>query len=192
MRRSTTARPSARRWPVSWTALDTIIDDLSDGLNQAVTHAVQQAVTAAVQEAVEGVLQAVTANPELLRKLAAPLPPSTDPDAEQPNVSPASDRPAGPVARVRGWVSARLRQAGAACAAVKRRASSLLAGVYDRPWRPWLLTVLALGTAAVAATYFYGPLLAAGAGVLTAWLMARVLSARDALRRLLARGPIAA
>ena len=172
--------------------LDSIIDDLSDGLNQAVAHAVTQAVTVAVQQAVEGVVQAVTANPQLLHNLAGRLPPSTDPDAEQPNVSPAADKPAGPVARVRRWMLARLRQGGEACAAVKRRAGALLAGVYDRLSRPRLLTVLTFGTAVAVLAYFYGPLLAAGAGFLTAWLTARLLSARDALRRLMTAEPIAA
>jgi hypothetical protein len=158
-----------------------------------VTHAVKEAVTDAVQQTVEGVLQAITADPELLRSFAARAAPPTDPPAaEQPTASPAEDKPAGPVARVRGWVSARLHQAGSACAAVKRRAGALFAGVYDRVSRPRLLTVLALGTAAVAAAYFYGPLLAAGAGVLAAWLMARLLSARNALRRLMTAEPIAA
>jgi hypothetical protein len=153
---------------------------------------VKLAVTETVQQAVEGVLQAVTAHPELLHGLAAQLAPPAAPALEQLNAGTAADRPAGPVGRVRAWVSSRLRQAGSACAAVKRRAGSLLACVYDRLSRPRLLTIIAVGTGAAALAYLYGPVLAAGAGVLAAWLLARLGRARDGLYRLLAPEPMAA
>src|SRR5262245_24534961 len=127
--------------------LDGIIDDLSEGLNQAVAHVVQQSVTTAVQQAIEGLMQAVVANPELLRTLADRLAPPAPEGAPSPVPSKASVPP---------------RRSGGALAAVRRRAGALLDGVRSRLRLVRLpLIVLALGGVAVAS--LAGPWLSAAA-----------------------------
>src|SRR5215470_537784 len=132
--------------------LDGIIDDLSEGLNQAVAHVVQQSVTTAVGQAIEGLLQAVVANPELVRTLADRLTPPAPPDPAPP---------------AQGKGPAPSRRAGGVLAAVRRRAGVLLDGLRSRlrPVRLPLI-ILAVGGIAVAVTFLAGPWLACAAGCL--------------------------
>lgn len=117
---NTNGRPVRKSLAEQLDRLEGVIETLADGLNQTVAEVVKEAVTVAVQQAIEGMIQAVMANPQLLRHLAGQV--------NAPTANAAESKPTQPSLLKRAWQWMRTK-AGNACTAIKVKARRLVSSV---------------------------------------------------------------
>ena len=175
--------------------LDRILDALSDGLNEAVAtavegaveRAVRQAVGQAVRETLQALVSEALTNPDVLLAARALLAPGTPPDVPADPPEP----PKGLFRRAWGGVKAGLAAAGTACAAVVGQVAGIKTVIragwqLAKRFKGRVLAACGVGVAAGALTLWAAPWLGVIGASVAGFFSTLAVSARNALRRLVA------
>jgi hypothetical protein len=182
--------------------LDSILDGLSDALNGAVASAVEgaveravrQAVGEAVRETLQAVIAEVVSNPDLLAAARTLLAPGTQADVPPDSPTTPPERPRGLFRRACDKVQAGVAAAGSACAAVAGQAAGVKAVARGgwrlaKQFRGRVLAAGGVGVAAGALTLWAAPWLGVISASVAGFFSTLAVSARNALRGLLAPAP---